>query len=166
MDSVIIRCASDLNKINENTHILEFLEYDGLFNVSDLKCLIKKRISKDFINQVNNVQLSSVQELELWKKINGTINCGLTSKKGSEINQAINIVGYVLPSNRRNLKITQESSTWITNVIFGENSYLSKIVNKDNFEIVMALVDRTKILSDNAFYNALKQSHQKSKEKA
>ena len=94
----------------------------------------------------------------MWKKINGTINCGLTSKKGSEINQAINIVGYVLPSNRRNLKITQESSTWITNVIFGENSYLSKIVNKDNFEIVMALVDRTKILSDNAFYNALKQS--------
>ena len=64
-------------------------------------------ISQDFINQLNNVHLSSVQETELWKKINGTINCGLTSKKGSEINQAINIVGYVLPSNRRNLKITQ-----------------------------------------------------------
>lgn len=138
------------------------LNYQFLYNlfiaIESDKDILLQDISQDFINQLNNVHLSSVQETELWKKINGTINCGLTSKKGSEINQAINIVGYVLPSNRRNLKITQESSTWITNVIFGENSYLSKIVNKDNFEIVMALVDRTKILSDNAFYNALKQS--------
>lgn len=138
------------------------LNYQFLYNlfiaIESDKDILLQDISQDFINQLNNVHLSSVQETELWKKINGTINCGLTSKKGSEINQAINIVGYVLPSNRRNLKITQESSTWITNVIFGENSYLSKIVNKDNIEIVMVLVDRTKIMSDNTFYNALKQS--------
>lgn len=138
------------------------LNYQFLYNlfiaIESDKDILLQDISQDFINQLNNVHLSSVQETELWKKINGAINDGLMSKKGSEINQAINIIGYVLPSNRRNLKITQESSTWITNVIFGENSYLSKIVNKDNTEIVLALVDRTKILSDNAFYNALKQS--------
>ena len=37
MDCVIIRCDSDLNKINENTNILEFIEYDGLFDVSNLE---------------------------------------------------------------------------------------------------------------------------------
>ena len=113
-------------------------------------------ISQDFINQLKNVQLSSSQATELWKKINSAINCGLTSKKGSEINQAINVVGYILPTKTKNLKITQESSTWITNVIFGENSYLSKIVNNSNIDIVIVLVDRTKILSDSAFYNALR----------
>ena len=116
-------------------------------------------ISQDFINQLENVQLSSSQATELWKKINSAINCGLTSKKGSEINQAINVVGYILPTKTKNLKITQESSTWITNVIFGENSYLSKIVNNGNVDIILALVDRTRILSDNVFYSALKQSH-------
>lgn len=138
------------------------LNYQFLYNlfiaIESDKDIQLQDISQDFINQLNNVHLSSVQEIELWKKINGAINDRLMSKKGSEINQAINIIGYVLPSNRRNLKITKESSTCITNVIFGENSYLSKIVNIDNIEIVMALVDRTKILSDNAFYNALKQS--------
>lgn len=138
------------------------LNYQFLYNlfiaIESDKDILLQDISQDFINHLNNVHLSSVQETELWKKINGAINCGLMSKKGSEINQTINIVGYVLPTNKRNLKITQEGSTWITNVIFGENSYLSKIVNKSNIDIVRALVDRSKILSDNTFYNALKQS--------
>lgn len=142
--------------------LVKELNYQFLYNlfiaIESDKDILLQDISQDFINQLNNVHLSSVQETELWKKINGAINGGLMSKKGSEINQAINIVGYVLPSNRRNLQITQESSTWITNVIFGENSYLSKIVNKGNIEIIMDLVDRTKILSDNAFYSALRQS--------
>lgn len=138
------------------------LDYQFLYNlfiaIESDKDILLQDISQDFINQLNNVHLSSVQEIELWKKINGAINCGLMSKKGSEINQAINIVGYVLLTDRRNLKITQESSAWITNVIFGENSYLSKIVNKGNIDIVITLVDRTRILSDNTFYDALKQS--------
>lgn len=37
MDSVIIRCDDDFNKINENTKEIEFYEYDGLFDVSDLQ---------------------------------------------------------------------------------------------------------------------------------
>ncbi len=140
------------------------LDYQFLYNlfiaIESDKDILLQDISKDFIDQLNNVHLSSVQEAELWKKINSAINCGLTSKKGSEINQAIIVVGYVLPTNKRNLKITQESSTWITNVIFGENSYLSKIVNTANIDNVIALIDITKILSDNAFYNALKQSQE------
>ena len=173
-DNYIYRKILELGGENDNITILKLvnyylgldltkeLNYQFLYNlfiaIESDKDILLQDISKDFINQVNNVQLSSVQELELWKKINGTINCGLTSKKGSEINQAINIVGYVLSTNRSKLKLKQESSTWITNVVFGENSYLSKIVNNSNVDIVIALVDRTKILSDSAFYNAIKQS--------
>lgn len=138
------------------------LNYQFLYNlfiaIESDKDILLSDISQDFINQLKNVQLSSSQATELWKKINSAINCGLTSKKGSEINQAINVVGYILPTKTKNLKITQESSTWITNVIFGENSYLSKIVNNGNVDIILALVDRTRILSDNVFYSALKQS--------
>lgn len=173
-DNYIYRKILELGGENDNITILKLvnyylgldltkeLNYQFLYNlfiaIESDKDILLQDISKDFINQVNNVQLSSVQELELWKKINGTINCALTSKKGSEINQAINIVGYVLSTNRSKLKLKQESSTWITNVVFGENSYLSKIVNNSNVDIVIALVDRTKILSDSAFYNAIKQS--------
>ncbi len=173
-DNYIYRKILELGGENDNITILKLvnyylgldltkeLNYQFLYNlfiaIESDKDILLQDISKDFINQVNNVQLSSVQELELWKKINGTINCGLTSKKGSEINQAINIVGYVLSTNRSKLKLKQESSTWITNVVFGENSYLSKIVNNSNVDIVIALVDGTKILSDSAFYNAIKQS--------
>lgn len=173
-DNYIYRKILELGGENDNITILKLvnyylgldltkeLNYQFLYNlfiaIESDKDILLQDISKDFINQVNNVQLSSVQELELWKKINGTINCGLTSKKGSEINQAINIVGYVLSTNRSKLKLKQESSTWINNVVFGENSYLSKIVNNSNVDIVIALVDRTKILSDSAFYNAIKQS--------
>lgn len=138
------------------------LNYQFLYNlfiaIESDKDILLSDISQDFINQLNNVQLSSTQATELWKKINSAINCGLTSKKGSGINQAINVVGYILPTKTRYLKITQESSAWITNVIFGENSYLFKIVNNENVDIVLALVDRTRILSDSVFYNALKQS--------
>lgn len=138
------------------------LNYQFLYNlfiaIESDKDILLSDISQDFINQLNNVQLSSTQATELWKKINSAINCGLTSKKGSEINQAINVVGYILPTKTKHLKITQESSVWITNVIFGENSYLSKIVNNGNVDIILALVDRTRILSDNVFYSALKQS--------
>ena len=138
------------------------LNYQFLYNlfiaIESDKDILLSDISQDFINQLNNVQLSSTQATELWKKINSAINCGLTSKKGSEINQAINVVGYILPTRTKYLKITQESSAWITNVIFGENSYLSKIVNNGNVDIILALVDRTRILSDNVFYSALKQS--------
>ena len=173
-DNYIYRKILELGGENDNITILKLvnyylgldltkeLNYQFLYNlfiaIESDKDILLQDISEDFINQVNNVQLSSVQELELWKKINGTINCGLTSKKGSEINQAINIVGYVLSTNRSKLKLKQESSTWITNVAFGENSYLSKIVNNSNVDIVITLVDRTKILSDSTFYNAIKQS--------
>ena len=136
--------------------------YQFLYNlfiaIESDKDILLSDISQDFIDQLNNVQLSSTQATELWKKINSSINCGLTSKKGSEINQAINVVGYILPTKTKYLKITPESSAWITNVIFGENSYLSKIVNNGNVDIILALVDRTRILSDNVFYSALKQS--------
>lgn len=136
--------------------------YQFLYNlfiaIESDKDIFLSDISQDFIDQLNNVQLSSTQATELWKKINSSINCGLTSKKGSEINQAINVVGYILPTKTKYLKITPESSAWITNVIFGENSYLSKIVNNGNVDIILALVDRTRILSDNVFYSALKQS--------
>lgn len=173
-DNYIYRKILELGGENDNITILKLvnyylgldltkeLNYQFLYNlfiaIESNKEILLQDISQDFINQVNNVHLSSVQELALWEKINSTINCGLTSKKGSEINQAINIVGYVLSTNRSKLKITPESSTWITNVVFGENSYLSKIVNNGNIDIVIALVDRAKILSDSAFYNALKQS--------
>lgn len=138
------------------------LNYVFLYNLfiateSD-KDILLADISQDFINQLNNVQLSSVQKTELWRKINNAINCGLTSKKGLELTRAIRAVGYILPTDSKHLKISQESSAWITKVIFGENSYLSKLVNKANVDIVITLVDRTEILSDSAFYNALNQS--------
>lgn len=62
MDSVIIRCASDLNKINENTHILEFLEYDGLFNVSDLKleCVSFTKMNVDLYAIPSNIKILSL----------------------------------------------------------------------------------------------------------
>ncbi|CAK7036534.1 MAG: hypothetical protein PARBA_04073 [Parabacteroides sp.] len=138
------------------------LNYQFLYNlfiaIESDKDILLQDISQNFINQLNNVQLSSTQEMKLWEKINSAVNSGLTAKKGSEINQAINIVGYILPTKNKHLKITKDSSSWITNVIFGENSYLSKIVNNGNIDIVMTLIDKTKILSDSAFYNALKQS--------
>lgn len=141
------------------------LDYQFLYNlfiaIESDKDILLQDISQNFINQLNNVPLSSTQDIELWKKINGVINCGLTSEKVSEINRAINVVGYVLPTNKSNLKISPESKTWITNVIFGENSCLSKIVNNDNIDIVIILIDKTKGLSENAFYNALKQSQDK-----
>ena len=138
------------------------LDYQFLYNlfiaVESDKDMLLPDISRDFITQLSNVQLSPAQETELWNKINSTINRGLTSKKGAEINQTIRVVGYILSARNKHLKITQESSAWITNVIFGEKSYLSKIVNKGNIDIVIALVDKTKILSDDDFFNALKQS--------
>lgn len=138
------------------------LDYSFLYNlfiaVESDKDIQIQDISSDFINRLNAARLSPTQEVRLWEKINHAINGGLTSRKGSEINQAIHVVGYVLSANKGKLRITQESSTWITNVLFGDHSYLSRIVNRDNVDNVMALIDRTKILSDNAFYNALKQS--------
>lgn len=138
------------------------LDYQFLYNLfialeSDKEILLQD-ITPEFLNRLRSVNLSAGQETELWYKINESINRGLTSKRGAEVNQAINVVGYVLSGYRNHLKITPESSAWITNVIFGENSYLAKIVNRANVDIVLTLIDRSGIVSDTALYKALNQS--------
>lgn len=143
--------------------LTEESNYQFLYNlfiaIESDKDVALQDISQDFIDRLKRVRLSSAQQTELWRKINGAINCGLTSKKGSEINRAITVAGYVLPENERNLRITRESTEWLTKVvIFGEKSYLSKIVNAANADTAIALMDRSMIVSDEVFYTALKQS--------
>lgn len=132
--------------------------YDLFIAIDSDKDVPTQEISKDFISGVNTVRLSSEQENILWEKINNSINSGLTSKKASDINNAIAAVGNILPTNKRNLDITSETISWITNVLFGENSYLSKFVNTSNIDTFLFIADRHRISSILAFYNALKQS--------
>ena len=132
--------------------------YDLFIAIDSDKDVPTQEISKDFISGVNMVRLSSEQENILWDKINNSINSGLTSKKASDINNAIAAVGNILPTNKRNLDITSETIYRITNVLFGENSYLSKFVNTSNIDTFLFIADRHRISSILAFYNALKQS--------
>lgn len=132
--------------------------YDLFIAIDSDRDVPTQEISKDFISGVNTIRLSSEQENILWEKINNSINSGLTSKKASDIINAIAAVGNILPTNKRNLDITSETICWITNVLFGENSYLSKFVNTSNIDTFLFIADRHRISSILAFYNALKQS--------
>ncbi len=138
------------------------LDYQFLYNlfiaVESDKDIRLQDVTPGFLERLNDVHLSSAQETELWNKINSAINNGLTSKKGADVNFTINVVGYILPKNKKHLNIAAETKAWLTNVIFGENPYLSKIVNKGNVDNVILLLDRAKVLSDDSFYNALRQS--------
>ena len=132
--------------------------YDLFIAIDSDRDVPTQEISKDFVSGLNKLSLSSAQKAKLWEKINNSINSGLTSKKASDINNAIAAVGNVLPANKSNLNITPETASWITNVIFGENSYLSKFVNASNVDSILFLADRYGIASVLAFYNALQQS--------
>ena len=58
------------------------LNYQFLYNlfiaIESDKDILLSDISQDFINQLNNVQLSSTQATELWKKINSAITVSYT----------------------------------------------------------------------------------------
>lgn len=142
--------------------VTEDLDYQFLYNLyitieSDKEISIDE-ISENLINQLEIVKITPAQKDELWRKINRAINRGLTSTRGAEIIKAINIIGYILKHNRQQLDIADESRTRITTVIFGENSYLGKIVKPGNIETVIYLLDKNHINSDAQFYNALKQT--------
>jgi hypothetical protein len=174
-DNFIFQKIVELSNDGDSTTIQRLIKYYlGLNLTSDLnyqflynlfiaidsdKDVPLEDISKDFISQLSNTHLAATQEAELWRKLNRTINTGLTSKKSIEINRAINAVKDMLPTYKKQLEISQESTSWITTVVLGTKSYLGQLVNTNNVEIIIALIDRTKILSDNDLYNALKQSH-------
>lgn len=138
------------------------LNYEFMYNlfiaVESDRDVVLQEVSQDFVRQLSGVKLSNAQETRLWEKVNLAINGGLTSTKGAMIHQAIAAVGYLLPEYKHKLNVSQESRKWITNILFCENSYLSKIVTANNVETVIWLLDRTLIASDEAFYKSLKQS--------
>lgn len=138
------------------------LDYHFLYNLfiaieSDKEIIIDD-ISENFINQLESVKITQTQKVGLWRKINQAINRGLTSTRGAEIIKTINIVGHIIKHNRQQLDITNESRARITTVIFGENSYMGKIVKPGNVETVIYLLDKSHINSEAQFYNALKQT--------
>ena len=117
-------------------------------------------LSGEFIAKACALRLAPEAEARLWDKINAAVNRGLTSSRGLEINKAIAVAGYILQSDGQRLQLTPESSKWITcTILFGSPSYLGKVVNSSNIDVVLYITDRGLIPSEDSFFDALNQSH-------
>ncbi len=145
-----------------NLELWKELDYNFLYNlfiaVESDKDVSIDDISGEFIRQLGCTRLTPQQEGSLWYKINGTLNAALKSTHGADVMKALTAIGHIRKENEYHLAINQDEKSWLTKILFEENSYFGKIVNTGNVVTVIYLLDRTGIISEELFYKALNQS--------
>ena len=143
------------------THELDYaFEYNIFLVAETSKEVSLDDLTDEFISKVCALHLASEADAQLWKKINAAVNRGLTSSRGIEINKAIAVAGCIMRSGGgRRLLVAPESIKWMTgSVLFGSPSYLGKVVNPGNLDVVMSIIDRNLVPSEDSFFDALNQT--------
>ncbi len=135
-------------------------EYNMFLATESSKNISLDDLSGEFIGKICNAGLDAKQTTLLWEKINAAVNNGLTSSRGLEINKAIAAAGYILQQCGQHLQLTPESRKWITDtIVFGDPSYLDKVTTAGSIDVLLHILDRNLITSEERFFASLSLSH-------
>lgn len=181
MKSVIIRCNNDFDKIDENTKVVEFYKYEGLFDISSLKLenitftkmdvdidSISKNIKELslFDSDFNFDELYKFQDLEVLEITNRRFDIVdiLQLKKINTLN--LNFCEVLNIDRLCEMEIIENISIVSTNLknfdfLFGLKNLKSVVINVDDYfenkDLFLALAKKGVLVSDmmGGIYNAI-----------
>lgn len=151
----LIRYYLNLKDVQETEYELYYNIFLGTMSDLDIKLI---DLTEQTIQKISSIQLDQSQNKMFWGKINKALNNGLTSKQGRDFLLAVDKIKLLKKYYTDKILIQEESINYVTNILFSGRGNFGKIANGENISILLQLVNKNLIPSEELFLTSLRES--------